>query len=84
MTSVFETVKTDGEGNVLELSPVMRPDLRVTSDQLMPKGMGLGTQVFVIDKMDVAICDGKNNWYAGASGKVTVGQAGQPFSVLFA
>jgi hypothetical protein len=81
MTGVFETIKTDDQGNVLELAPASRPELRVTSDQIIPKGMGLGTLAFVIDKMDIAICDGKDNWYNKKDQPVA---AGSPFSALFA
>jgi hypothetical protein len=36
--------------------------------------------IFVVDKMDVVISDGENNWYREADKPVA---AGQPISALF-
>lgn len=81
MTNVFETIKTDAEGNVLSMKSTQEPSIRVRSDQIMPKGMALGTAVFIVDKMDIAMSDGRDNWYREKDKPVP---AGQPFSALFA
>lgn len=81
MTSTIEIIKTDAEGNILEMQCVQRPEMFVTSAQIIPKGMRLGARAFVVDKMAVAVCAGDDNWYREPDKPVA---AGQPFSALFA
>ena len=54
--------------------------IAVTTTQTLPDGCYIGTQIFVVDKMAVAVCDGNDNWYREADKPVA---AGQPVSALF-
>ena len=80
----MEHIKTDAEGNIISSRIVNYHDIYVNSDEIIPKGMAKGRPALIIDKMDVAICDGSDTWYAGNAGNVRSAKAGQPWSTLFA
>jgi hypothetical protein len=50
------------------------------SNETLPVGKPIMATIFVVDKMDVVISDGENNWYREADNPVA---AGQPISALF-
>ena len=79
----MELIKTDANGNVTSSRVVTYHDIYVGVDEIIPKGMAKGRPAFIIEKMDVAICDGKDTWYAGTPGNVRTAKAGQPWSALF-
>ena len=74
MTEVFEKVTTDEAGNILQLDHVQKPSLRVNSDEIIPKGLGQGSEALIIDKMAVAVCDGRDNWYSTGGKSAAAGQ----------
>ena len=55
-------------------------DNAAKSYETLPAGMPIMATIFVVDKMDVVVCDGENNWYREADTPVA---AGQPISALF-
>lgn len=55
-------------------------DMAAKSYETLPAGMPIMATIFVVDKMDVVICDGENNWYRRADTPVP---AGSPISALF-
>ena len=55
-------------------------ELSVVSTEIMPTGLPHGSSAFIVDKLDVAFCDGEDNWYREADKPV---KAGQPWSALF-
>lgn len=55
-------------------------EIASTSDETLPAGLPVGSTIFVVDKMNVVVCDGKDNWYREADKPV---EAGQPISALF-
>lgn len=79
----MELIKTDANGNVTSSRVVTYHDIYVSVDEIIPKGMAKGRPAFIIEKMDVAICDGNDTWYAGSAGNVRSAKAGQPWSTLF-
>lgn len=76
-------IKTDETGKITESCLVSIHDIPVVSTEIIPKGCGRYARAFVIDKMDIAICDGNDTWYVGEPGKVVSAKAGQPWSDLF-
>lgn len=56
-------------------------DMAAVSTDILPSGCPIMSSIFVVDKMDVVICDGEGNWYHEADKPVA---AGQPISELFA
>ena len=54
--------------------------IAVRTDQILPSGCYIGTSIFIVDKMDVAFCDGNDNWYRDTDKPVA---AGQLVSALF-
>lgn len=59
---------------------VTPPELSVMSTEIMPSGLPIGSSAFIIDKIAVAFCDGKDHWYRKAD---QFFNSGQPWSVLF-
>ncbi len=55
-------------------------DMAAKSHEILPVGKPIMATIFVIDKMDVVISDGENNWYRKADTPVP---AGSPISALF-
>lgn len=55
-------------------------DMAGLSTDILPANCPIMSTIFVVDKMDVAICDGEGNWYREAGKPV---KAGQPISALF-
>lgn len=46
----------------------------------LPAGWPIRSAIFVVDKMDVIVCDGQDNWYRE---KDKPFPAGQPISAMF-
>lgn len=59
-------------------------ELTDTLDGTAPAGCPIMSTCFVVDVMDVATCDGKDNWYTYRDGGVASIKAGQTRSELFA
>jgi len=55
-------------------------DIAARSDETLPFGCSINTTIFIIDKMDVCVCDGNDQWYRKADTPVA---SGQPISALF-
>lgn len=52
-------------------------------DGIAPAGLDIMTTCFIVEKMGVAVCDGRDKWYASVGGIVKSISAGQPWSDLF-
>ena len=50
------------------------------SNGVLPSNLPIMAAIFVVDKMDIILCDGENNWYREADKPVA---AGKPISALF-
>ena len=72
MTEVFEIVVT--EGGKTRIVQDQKPSLRVTSDEIIPAGLGKGSEALIIDKMAAAVCDGRDNWYSTGGKSAAAGQ----------
>ena len=59
-------------------------ELGDTVDGTAPAGLPIMSTCFIVDKMDVAICDGKDRWYITSGGNVKSIAAGQTWAELFA
>ena len=79
----MELIKTDANGNVTSSRVVTYHDIYVSVGEIIPKGMAKGRVAFIIEKMDVAVCDGKDTWYAGSPNNVRSAKAGQLWAALF-
>lgn len=55
-------------------------ELSVMSHEIMPHGLPVSSSAFIIDKIEVAFCDGEDHWYLEADKPV---DAGKPWSALF-
>jgi hypothetical protein len=55
-------------------------EMAAKSTDILPAGAPILSTIFVVDKMDVIVCDGENNWYREADKPVA---SGQPISALF-
>lgn len=55
-------------------------EIAVKSWEIMPSGLPIMSSAFIVDKMDVAICDGEDHWYIESD---KLFNAGQPWSVMF-
>ena len=53
------------------------------SEATLPAGWPIRSNIFVVDKMDVVMCDGRDTWYRNANGTIKSAAAGQPISALF-
>lgn len=58
-------------------------DMAAKSTDILPYDCPIMTNIFVVDKMDVVVCDGDDKWYSSVDGVVTSANAGQPISALF-
>ena len=54
---------------------------RVEEGRIAPAGCSIMSSCFLVNKYDVAVCDGQDNWYI-KSGRCI--KAGQPWSDLYA
>jgi len=50
------------------------------SDQILPFGLPVGSDIWVADKLDYVFCDGEDHWYRKKDEPV---DAGNPISMLF-
>ena len=55
-------------------------DIAARSDEVLPSGCPIMTNIFIVDKVSVAFSDGLDHWYREADKPV---DAGQPISALF-
>lgn len=55
-------------------------EMAAKSTDILPSGAPVMSTIFVVDKMDVVVCDGEDNWYREADKPIA---AGQPISALF-
>jgi len=53
------------------------------SEATLPSGWPIRSTIFVVDKMDVVMCDGRDTWYRTANGTIKSAAAGQPISALY-
>ena len=83
MTEVYEILKLADDGTVLGVETKRTWMLPVKSTDMIPKDCPIYTQAFVVDKLDIAVCDGEDKWYAQGSGGVVSATAGQSWSALF-
>lgn len=58
-------------------------ELTDTLDGTAPAGCPIMSTCFVVDKQDVAFCNGKDQWFASNGGTVKSINAGQSWSELF-
>lgn len=83
MTEVYEILTVAADGSIEKVESKRTWMIPVKSTDIIPKGCSIYTQAFVVDKMNVAICDGNDNWYAQGDSGIVSAVAGQPFSALF-
>lgn len=82
MAEVFITNSEGYTGPTTNNLKRARPlELTSRSEAIAPAGCPIMSTCFIVDKFDVAICDGEDKWYMGSDKFV---EAGQPFSGLFA
>lgn len=55
-------------------------ELASRSEAIAPAGCPIMSTCFIVDKFEVAVCDGEDKWYLGGDKYV---EAGQAFSGLF-
>lgn len=72
MTKVFEIVVY--ENGRQKIDHDQKPSLRVTSDEVIPAGLGKGSEAYIIDKVNAAVCDGRDNWYGKGGKSASAGQ----------
>ena len=58
-------------------------DIADNVDGIAPAGLDIMTTCFIVEKMGVAVCNGRDKWYAIGGGTVKSISAGQPWSDLF-
>lgn len=58
-------------------------DLADNLDGIAPAGCPIMSTCFVAEKLDVAFCNGKDQWFASNGGTVKSINAGQSWSELF-
>lgn len=80
MADYFYNVTVDATGKTVKMETAPQRKIRVCSTEIMPVDFSLGDEAVIVDKIDVAICDGKGNWYREADKPVA---GGQPWSALF-
>lgn len=67
-----------------ELPRVFPVELGANIDGIAPAGLPIMSSCFIVEKMDVAICNGRDQWYTtNANGATKYISAGQPWSALF-
>lgn len=76
-------VQTDINGNIIHAQIKTADEIPVLSNEIIPKGCDRYEQAYIIDKADVAICDGNDTWYRQTLSGVVSAQAGQPWTALF-
>lgn len=82
MGDYYYVIKTDETGKIVSQHGATHRNVLVLSDEIAPGDLDRGDTAFIIDKMDVAVCDGKGNWYA-RSEEIKSIAGGQPWSALF-
>lgn len=66
------------------LPRVFPVELADNIDGIAPAGLPIMSACFIVEKMDVAVCNGRDQWYiTGADSTVKYISAGQPWSDLF-
>ena len=75
-----KVIMEDTPNRIMDNISGIRADIGATSDETLPFGCSTMSTIFVVDKMDVIVCDGRDNWYREADKPVA---AGQPISSLF-
>lgn len=80
MTEVYEIVNLAKDGSVANVETKRTWYLPVVSTDVIPKGCPIYTQAFIVDKVAVAFCDGRDNWYMDADKPVI---AGETWAALF-
>jgi len=84
MENEIKLIEVDPTGRILDSTTRHTIPIMVNSNDIIPYGLHKGTTVFIIDKMDVAICDGNGNWYREKDGNVLCATYGNPWASLFA
>ena len=84
MDNEIKLIEVDPAGRILDSTTRHAIPIMVNSNDIIPYGLHKGSAVFIIDKMDVAICDGNGNWYLEHDGNVVSATSGTPWSTLFA
>lgn len=76
--------KTD-DRNCLNNAParVYPVELADNLDGIAPAGMPIMSACLIVEKMDVAVCNGRNEWYRKNGDGITKITAGQPWTELF-
>lgn len=81
MAEVFVTSSDGYTGPTTGSLKRARPlALTCRSEAIAPAGCPIKSTCLIVDKYDVAICDGENRWYLGRDKYV---EAGQPFTGLY-
>lgn len=84
MAEVFITNSEGYTGQATRNLKRARPlEMASRSEAIAPAGCPIMSQIFVVDKNDVAICDGEDRWYMYVDKEVKHVEAGQPFSDLY-
>ena len=70
-------------GNFTGIPREFPVDIAANIEDTAPAGLPIFSTCFVVEKLDIAFSDGKDNWYAHSGSGVVSIKAGQPWSALF-
>ena len=76
----IEVFKVGKDGAVESVKLDNPPRGFANVDDIAPKGMPIGTVIFIVEKLKTVWSDGKDNWYAKPDEPFA---AGQPWSNMF-
>lgn len=74
---------TKSDGYSLQIPHVNPTELADTSDGIAPSGFPIMSSCFIVDKMDIAVCDGSDKWYIATGTGVASIEAGQAWAELY-
>lgn len=74
---------TKSNGYSLRLPHANPTELADTSDGTAPSGFPIMSTCFIVDQMDIAVCDGSDRWYVSTSSGVASIEAGQTWAELY-
>lgn len=84
MAEVFITNSEGYTGPTTAKLPRSRPlEMAARSEAVAPAGCPIMSACLIVDKNNVAICDGEDRWYMYIDKEVKYVEAGQPFSNLY-
>lgn len=80
----YITKKDERSCETTQLPRVFPLELGDNIDGTAPAGLCIMSACLIVEKMDVAVCNGRDEWYIKTAEGVKKISAGQPWSDLFA